>query len=166
MELLRVLDTWFLHFGTVDGNRVKNAFIWISGGIVLSTIIAILMARLFLLYRKSLDMINQRFIKDVIEGIKKPNAVKKPMTLYKPDKITVLRWGKTERDRSYLTDPKTIPEVIDAGLAVILLVFLSKKTMIYKYLPRIKFIFYSLLVISFIVAIIGFWLSLNILPGK
>ena len=124
------------------------------------------MAKLFLIYKKSLDIISKKFIHDVLAGKQPPTVT--PLEAYLPRIFAVLHWGrgKTPKDRAYLTDPDSVAEVIDAGLAVIAIKILPNKTFSYRTLPRIKAVFYGIIGIAVVVAIIGFWLTVHVMPGR
>ena len=94
-------------------------------------------------------------------------ADKKPLSARLPDDISVviLSRKKPLKDRQYLLGPKSIPEVIDCGLAVILLKLFPARTFTHKSLPRIKMVFYGLLIVEVVVIIVGLWLVFHVIPS-
>ena len=163
-SVILAIEQYLMSYGTVQGNTYKNVIIWWSGGIVIGILMLIATAKLFLLYKESTDLIYEKFIQDVAEGTHHHNVAKKPIAFYKPEGISVMKWqsGKDSKDISYLIDPTTVPEVIDAIIAVIILKINRKSTYSYADIKRAKFIFYGILFIAFVVAAVGIGLSMHI----
>ena len=159
----------FATFGYIGGNIAKNFTIGMTGGIFIGILVMLMCAKLFLMYKESHDLIQERFVKDADEGNHPPKvgAVKKPLEFYIPKRVSVMKWQPDgQKDTHYLLNPKTVPEVIDAGLAVIMLKLRPKKEYSYEDLTRVRAIFYGIIVIEIIIAILGLGLSTHIMPPR
>ena len=150
--------------GPVVGNIYKNYFIGMSGFIAGGILILLLCAKLFLMYKESHDLIAEKFVKDITQGNhSKKVATKKPLDHYIPEGVTVLRWqAEGRRNPSYLLNPKTVPQVIDAGLAVIMLKIFPAECS-YNNLLRVRLVFYAVIAIEIIAAIFGAGLSIHVM---
>lgn len=162
MIRLKFLEQWLLSFGPVGGNIIKNTIIALSIGFVLFAVAVLLMAKLFLIYKKALDKVNHRLLHDIVKGIKPVDALKKPMDAYMPDDVAVMVYGDKKGEKNYLLNPTSIPEVIDICLALLILKARPYRIFHNLSLPRTKTIFYILIVLMLGLSYVGLMLIIHI----
>lgn len=164
--VLKIDDFLQRVYGFETAVRIKNLLLMNSGFVIGCIVTGVVLGLIFLtIIRSLLKIIDEcrQNLNEVIDDMQQPkthriSAHKKPLTCVIPDGYSVLRYKDL-----ILSAPKTLPELLEACIYVILMWLFPNKHIGEKAVRKAKIIFYSLLLIGVILVIIGISMSMNIM---